>query len=264
MKDYNKKLLHLPAKGKAMIITDIHGNIGDYQRYMEIWGRFKNKKNHLIITGDYIHGFGDSDGSVNILESIKWQFEHLPNFHVLLGNHELAQLAGIDVFKGGYNQKKDFETLVFGKYGSKCQKKIKLYKKFFKKLPIAVKTENGVFISHAGPSTHIKSVMDLKNILKDGYCNNHNLSGMLWNRFGDYSLDDVDEFLKAVGCEFSIVGHTPVKGVKKIGEKQLILSSSYGYEPKAYLELDLEKKITSINDLIGMVKYLDSNYTYST
>lgn len=257
MKNYNKTLLQLPAEGKAMVLTDIHGNREDYQRYMKIWRKFKNKKNHLIITGDYIHGFGDSDGSVDILESIKWQFEHLPNFHVLLGNHELAHITGINIFKGGYNQKKDFEKLILAKYGPKCQDKIEQYKTFFKKLPIAVKTGNGIFISHAGPSKYIKTLMDVENILNDGYYDNRNLSGMLWDRYGDYSLHDVDNFLKAVGCEFSIVGHTPVKGVKKIGEKQLILSSSYGYKPKAYLELELGKKIETLDDLMDMVKYLN-------
>ncbi len=257
MKYYKEKLVKLPAKGKAMIITDIHGNLEDYHKYMEIWNDFKNKDNHLILTGDYIHGFGDKDKSVEILESVKWSFEHVPNFHVTLGNHELAHVANINVVKGGHNQKEEFEQLILNKYDENCYLKLQQYKKFFKKLPISIKTANGAFISHSGPSRYIKSSHDLENILNDGYVGNPILSEMLWSRYGDYNLQDVDSFLEAVGCKIYIVGHTPVRGVKKIGKKQMIVSSSYGYGPKAYLELDLEKKLETVDDLDDMVRFLD-------
>jgi len=51
-----------------------------------------------------------------------------------------------------------------------------------------------------------------------------------------------------------IVGHTPVDGAKLIGN-QLVVSSSYSRGKKAYVELDLEKKIHGAKDLKKMVKY---------
>ena len=48
-----EKLIELPHKGKALIITDLHGNLEDYNRYMEIWKEFKDKNNYLILTGDF-------------------------------------------------------------------------------------------------------------------------------------------------------------------------------------------------------------------
>ena len=38
---------------------------------------------------------------------------------------------------------------------------------------------------------------------------------------------------------------------------QLVVSSSFGLEKKAYIELDLKEEINTGGDLLKMVKYLD-------
>ena len=34
MSSYNGKLVELPQDGKAIVVTDLHGNLNDYNRYM--------------------------------------------------------------------------------------------------------------------------------------------------------------------------------------------------------------------------------------
>ena len=161
MKEY-EKLIKLPLKGKALIITDLHGNLEDYNRYMEIWKEFKDKNNHLILTGDFIHSCYQIDGSLEIIDSVKNHFENEKNFHVLLGNHEWAQITGESVYKGFSNQTQDFIDLIQEKYDKNADNKMESYINFFKKLAIAIKTENKVLVSHAGPSQHLKSEDDIK------------------------------------------------------------------------------------------------------
>ena len=254
MKDY-KRLIELPQKGNALIITDLHGNLEDYRRYMEIWKDFNDKNNHLILTGDFIHSCYVNDGSLEIIDSVKTLYENEENFHVLLGNHEWAQILNESIYKGGLNQTQDFNGLVYKKYGEETVEKIEFYKKFFKTLAIAVRTKNKVLISHAGPSPHLKSEEDIKNISNNDYSNNLVLYDMVWNRNMECSRNYLDPFLKYLNCNASIVGHTPVDGVEFIGN-QLIVSSSFGTERKAYLELDLEEEINNSHDLLEMVKYL--------
>jgi serine/threonine-protein phosphatase PP1 catalytic subunit len=256
MKEY-EKLIELPLKGKALIITDLHGNLEDYGRYMEIWKEFKNKNNHFILTGDFIHSCYEIDGSLEIIDSVKNHFEHEKNFHVLLGNHEWAQITNESVYKGGLNQTQDFQNIVYKKYQDRTDKKLESYKKFFKTLAIAVKTENKVLISHAGPSKHLKSEDDIKNISNDDYSKNLVLYEMLWNRNIECTRNYLDPFLKYLNCNASIVGHTPVVGVELHGN-QLVVSSSFSMGKKAYMELDLEEEIHNGYDLLKMVKYLHS------
>ena len=82
-----EKLIELPLEGKTLIITDLHGNLEDYNRYMEIWKEFQDADNHIIFTGDFIHSCYGDDGSLEIIDSIKNHYENEKNFHVLLGNH---------------------------------------------------------------------------------------------------------------------------------------------------------------------------------
>jgi len=255
MKEY-EKLIELHFKGKALIIIDLHGNFEDYGRYMEIWKEFKEKNNHLILTGDFIHSCEEYDGSLEIIKSLKRHFEQKKNFHVLLGNHEWAQITNESVYKGGLNQTQEFINLVYEKYGDKADNKMESYINFFKNLAIAVKTDNKVLISHAGPSKHLKSEDDIKYLSDKDYSKNLVLYEMLWNRNVECTRNYLDPFLKYFHCNASLVGHTPVDGVE-LNANQLVISSSFGMGKKAYLELDLEEKINKGYDLLKMVKYLD-------
>ena len=115
------------------------------------------------------------------------------------------------------------------------------YINFFKTLAIAVKTENKVFISHAGPSQHLKSEYDIQNISENDYSHNFVLYEMLWSRNMECSRNYLNPFLKHLKCNASLVGHTPVNGVELHGN-QLVVSSSFGLGKKLTLNLILKKK----------------------
>ena len=257
MSNYNGKLVELPKKGKAIVITDIHGNLDDYDRYVDIWEEYKNDNNYFIITGDFIHAMGKKDDkSIEILDSVKQCWENNENFYPLIGNHEWSTISDISVYKGSINQSLNFKELLRERFGSNWNKKLDEYQEFFKKLPIAIRTANKVFISHAGPARNIKSLDDIINITDKGYLDNDNLYEILWNREEDYTENDLKSFLRTVACNAMIVGHTPVDGVKLINDKQLIVSSSYSQGKKEYIELDLEEKIRDAKDILKMVKQL--------
>lgn len=253
---YQGKLLELPRKCKAIVVTDLHGNLKDYRNYLSIYEK-SNSKTHFIITGDFIHGTGECfDGSLEILDSVKENFRSDKNFHVLLGNHELSHITGNPVYRGLENQKSSFEDLLRPKYPDKWENKLQEYIEFFMELPVAVKTDNKVIISHSAPSMEINNLDELKNITNKGYSGNCRLSELLWARAEDFREKDLNSFLKAVGCSFSIVGHTCVDGFKTVFDKQLIVSSSYSLGRKAYVELNLEDEIKKMDGLVKMIKYV--------
>lgn len=257
MRNYNGKLVELPRHGKAIVVTDLHGNLEDYRRYLEIWNKCDKKRDHFVITGDFIHATGrKNDRSVEILESVKNNWEKWENFHPLLGNHEWATISTVSVYKGGMNQSHNFELLLMERFGDEWKNKLEEYQTFFKNLPVAVKTANNVFISHAGPPTNISDLDDIINITNKGYSENNKLYQLIWNREEDFSSDDLESFLKKVGCSIMIVGHTPVNGTKLIGNRQIIVSSSYSLGKKSYISLDLEKNIDDTRDILKMVKNL--------
>ncbi|NYT18056.1 MAG: serine/threonine protein phosphatase [Methanobacteriales archaeon] len=252
MKYVEGDLLTLPGPGRALVVTDLHGNLEDFRKVMTLWGKCFNRKCHLILTGDFIHAMGRAnDHSIEIIEEVQYYHDKYDNFHPLLGNHEWATITKILIYKGGVNQNLNFEQLLMETFPDAWEEKLEEYINFFQTLPVAVRTENGVFISHSGPAK-VESIDDIINLTRDGYLDNQPLYDLLWRR--DPKKRDVNQFLEKVGCQAMVVGHTPVDGYKLKGNL-LILSSSYGKGRKVYLELDLGKEIKGGRDLEPLIKY---------
>jgi len=253
MKYVEGDLVTLPCRGRAMVVTDLHGNLDDFKKIMTLWGECFNRKCHLVLTGDFIHAMGrENDHSIDILEEVQYYSHKYANFHPLLGNHEWATLTKVLIYKGGENQNLNFEELLKKTFPDAWEEKLEEYITFFQTLPVAVRTDNQIFISHAGPPKGVISLDDIINITKNGYLDNQPLYELLWSR--DSSKKDVNRFLEKVDCRAMVVGHTPVDGYKLKGNL-LIVSSSFGKGKKAYLELDLEKEVRTGRDLESMIKY---------
>ncbi|WJI08647.1 serine/threonine protein phosphatase [Methanobacterium sp. CWC-01] len=252
MKYVEGDLVTLPRRGRALVVTDLHGNLEDFNKIMTLWGKCFNRKCHLILTGDFIHAMGrENDHSIDIIEEMQYYSAKYDNFHPLLGNHEWATLTKILIYKGGVNQNLNFEQLLKKTFPDAWEEKLEEYINFFQTLPVAVRTDNQVFISHAGP-TSVNSLEDIINLTRNGYLDNQPLYDLLWRR--EAKKRDVNQFLDKVNCQAMVVGHTPVDGYKLKGNL-LILSSSYGKGRKVYLDLDLEQEINSGRDLESMIKF---------
>ena len=249
-----KKFIKLPDKGRLLIVTDLHGDLEDYEKYINLWD-CNNPDFHLVFVGDFIHSIYEDDKSIEIIEDVIEKDKKYSNFHPLLGNHEWSHITGTPVFKGYQNQTNDFENLIIEKKGS-LEPYLSEYVEYFKSMPFFVKTANGLFISHTGPSKLVKSMNDFNEIFYNDY-NFQPLYDFLWNRYDvNYNEEDVDNFLKIIGSNCMIVGHTVVNAYMIYGN-QMILSSSFGTVDKAYLDINLSKPINNMDDVLDNIKFLD-------
>jgi hypothetical protein len=256
------KLLRITGKGKLLIITDLHGNLEDTNHYREIWDEFLERDDEVVLTGDVIHPVpGQEDNSIDVLELVKSYDEKYPNFHLLLGNHEFSHLSEALVYKGGVDQTREFESNVRERFHSRNdywgRSKLREYEEYFRSRPIAVKTDNKVFISHAGPALSVETLDDIRNITQYGYFYVQQLAGMLFKRPGMFNYTDLQIFMGIVECNVHVVGHTPVDGYELVYDMQMVVSSSDTQGKKAYLALDLEREINDARDLEEMIKFLD-------
>ena len=240
------KEITLPQKGRLLVVTDLHGDYDSYEKYLELWDK-NDENSHIVLVGDMIHSVLGFDESVEILDDVIMKSRQYSNFHVLLGNHEWAHIINRPIYKSNKNLLFNFEKLVEIKKGS-IQPTLDNYINFFKELPYFLKTDNGLFISHTGPSKIIKNIEDYEKILDEDY-NNPILYDFLWNRpYGDYNEEDVENFLELMGKNCMIVGHTIVDGFKMVG-KQMIITSNILTDNRTYLDIDLEKEIKNIDEI---------------
>ena len=249
-----EKFIELPDEGRLLIVTDVHGDLDDYEKYINLWD-CNDPDFHLVFVGDFIHSIYDDDKSIEIIEDVIEKDKKYSNFHPLLGNHEWSHITNTPVFKGYQNQTYAFEDLIIDKKGS-LEPYLSEYVEYFKSMPFFVKTANGLFISHTGPSTLVKSLNDFNEIFNNDY-NFEPLYDFLWNRYDvNYKEEDVDNFLNIIGSNCMIVGHTVVNAYMIYGN-QMILSSSFGTVDKAYLDIDLSKPINNMDDVLDNIKFLD-------
>lgn len=257
MKKYNR-LIKLSRKGRLLVFTDVHGNYDDYQKYIEKWDS-DDPDCHIVIAGDFIHNTIGEDYSVEIVDDIMDKDKKYSNFHVLLGNHEFSHITDENIKKDDINLTANFKELIIEKKGS-LEPYLSEYINYFKSLAFFLQTENGIFVSHAGPPDSIYSYEDFLNILANEDYEDYQVYSTFWNRPGhDYDELDVLDFLEIVDSKVMVVGHTiEKKGARKFG-KQMILSSSFGATEKLYLKVDLSEDINKYKDLSKNLKKLNEH-----
>lgn len=252
----NDKLIQLPDYGRLIVVTDLHGNLDDYNHYLSLWDE-TDCDFHIVFCGDLIHGVDeDTDGSVEILDDAIAKSRQYSNFHTLLGNHEWAHITNTEIYKNQQPLLMGFKNIISYRYGF-IEPHLTKYIQFFKTMPYFAMTANGLFISHSGPSDKVKSIEAFDKIFEGDY-SSPILYDFLWNRYNrvtDYTKADVNRFLDIVGSKVMVVGHCPVESYKLYGN-QIIMSSSFQTDVKTYLDIDLSQKINDIKDVQKQLKFI--------
>ena len=179
--------------GKAMIVTDLHGDGYAYERLRSIFLslREQGKTDRLIICGDLLHHYGEErdDESLDMILDVMDLQNALGRDVVmmLMGNHEMPHIYGITLAKGEMEFTPRFEHAM-NRSGMRDE-----IIDFLKSLPIYIRTKAGVLISHAGATPKITSEEDVEHILTfdhdallhladDRLCNGYDLENLKQNK----------------------------------------------------------------------------------
>jgi hypothetical protein len=134
--------------GRAMVVTDIHGNWDAYCRYRDRFIQLQSQGlvECLIFTGDLIHAEDPAqDRSIEIvLDILSLRRQYGDAIIYLCGNHELPHIYGISLAKGDRVFTPDFEKAMVA--SGRRTEIIAL----FQSLPFYIRTAAGVSVTHAG------------------------------------------------------------------------------------------------------------------
>ncbi len=148
MEENSRRVVDLEG-GRAMVVTDLHGDWDAYQRYRDRFTTLQAQGScdYFILTGDLIHFMGpaEKDFSLQIvLDVLKLREELGDRLISLLGNHELPHIYSIILQKGDYLFTPRFQAAM-GVHRSHIMS-------LFDSLPFFVRSQSGVSICHAGAS----------------------------------------------------------------------------------------------------------------
>ena len=259
LKDQYRKgdILILPSTGDTIISGDIHGNLENYDRLIEIADLENHPERHLIVH-ELIHNIYRSammpDNSWEILidlAELKCQFPN--NVHIVMGNHELSEVQGRAIMKNGQQI-----PLIFGddsdtkKFGKKVSEIKTAVLNFMKTQLVAVRHRGGIWMSHSIPA---KQLHQFSLSLFDG-SSQANLStlarahdqfkesiieDLTWGR--DFSDTNVKAFLEKVKARVIVIGHEPCDNGYAVPHPNVVVLDSKD-EKGVFLYIKNDRKYT--------------------
>ncbi len=262
------RVLRLPDKGRLLVCTDLQGCMRDFHRMVHIFEQALDQYRgdcHLLFTGDLIHGphiepedwpdflgeyYRDASGEL-IVAYAGLAAQYPGKVHALLGNHEHGHIGGPHTAKFAADEVALLEHILGPSATARMRGIIHTF-------ALAAVSKCGAVFTHGAPAAVIESVADLE--AADLTCANYAspldvldtpvVGKVLWARSATEA--EARRFLRATNGTMSIYGHDVIpEGFEKVGEEQIIVSTSFGLfdTNKVYVSLDLSARYRGVSDL---------------
>ena len=245
---------------EVMIAGDVHGHRGNFDRIRQIAALDANPRRHLVLQ-EVCHGGPSYPGggcmSHTILEDVAELItKHPRQVHLMLGNHELAELADFPICKNNQLLNMSFRIGLRQRYGSAAETVRLALTRFLWSCPLAVRLPRGVLMTHSVPD-HVDSQGFDPSVLLRDLCTGDGVDGtdvfrLVWGR--DYRRQNAQAFCELVGAKLLITGHEPCfKGFTVPNDLQVILDCCGDKGAYVILPIDAEPDQAKIVTRIEML-----------
>ena len=254
-------LVHLQECTEVLVAGDLHGHIGNFQTIMKAADLAANPTRHLVLqevihsSFRYPNGGDKSHQLLDLFAALRCQYP--TRVHLLPGNHEMAQMTGRPIGKGNESYNEMFVEGIRAAYGAAAADVNRAYTDLFRALPLALRTPNGVFLSHTVIPARQLALFRAEQLQQEAYTDfdyqpGGVVYGLLWGR--DTSQETVDEFLRKVDSDLLISGHIPTDdGYLVPNTKQIIVDCSAS--PAAYVLFPTDRPITQADLIAGLMTF---------
>lgn len=241
--------------GRVVMTGDLHDHVLNLGRILPL-ARLEQNPDHHLILHEIIHGHRRVNGrdlslrSLLRVASLVRLFPH--QVHVLLSNHELAQVRSEGILKDGVSLVEAFDEGLEFLYGDEASEVRVALGRFVGAYPLAVKCSNGVLCAHSLPSprvmetfdpTVLDRVLDPKDLRSGGSAHQ-----MVWGRY--LSQNVADKLAAAWGVQQFVLGHQPAEyGYETQAQSVLILASDH--DRGMALPMDLREPVKDRDELIA-------------
>jgi Calcineurin-like phosphoesterase len=251
-------LLQFPDYGQLVMTGDMHGHQRNFDKLKKYADLAHSPARHVILH-ELIHTehngpIGD-DASIQLaLQAARWKIEFPDQIHFMQSNHEMAQLTGKHICKGGRIVNYDFECNVAKTYGHHGDAILESLNQFISSFPLAGRTPNRVFLSHSLPNNAELAAFDHTVIdrpltdadLREG----GDAYMMVWGRH--HPAEMLETLAGRFDVDWFICGHQPQEdGYAVLNNRMVILASDHNHG--TFLPFDLKKTYT-IDDLARLVR----------
>ncbi len=223
------------AVADLAVVGDLHGHLDALRAVLrEI--RLDDHPNRHLVLQELVHGrwtYPDGGGDrshqlVDVVAALKCRYPE--RIHIILGNHELAELTGRAIGKDGVSLNGQFDRGIRTAYGDSADQIMDAYHEFFRSMPIGVRTTNRVLLCHTLPNASDLERLDL-GLLERGIWTEESMKrggtiyAMTWGR--DTRPETADQFAAWIDADWFITGHQPCHaGFHRANHRLLIVDGT--------------------------------------
>lgn len=228
-------VVHPRDADEILVAGDLHGNLAAFRALLLQADLRNHPRRHLVVQelvhGDFFYPDDGGDRSHQLIDiACALKCDYPSRVHILLGNHELSELTGRSIAKSGVPLNALFRLGVQTAYGPRADEFIAAYHRLFRSLPLAVRTENRVFLCHTLPNAPHLDTFDPAALLADDWTDAQMKRGgevyaITWGR--DNSPETADRFASLVDADLFVTGHQPCDlGFQRANHRQLIIDGT--------------------------------------
>jgi hypothetical protein len=250
-------IFRLPGYGQAVMTGDLHGHKKNFEKLTRYAMLDRVNARHVILH-EMVHtdrppGQPDHSHELLLMAAI-YKCHHPEQVHFLQSNHEMAQLTGYPIAKNGRAVVEDYNDAVEACYGSSGTEVLAAMREFIRSFPIAILTENGVWMSHSLPNAAETEAVDwniFKRPLVDEDFKDHGfIFQLVWGR--RHTSEQLEALSKKLGVQVFIIGHQPQEAGYTLQHDRLIILAS-DHNHGTFLPFDLSKP-SSAGEMIKNIR----------
>ncbi len=247
--------VHLPARGRLLLTGDLHDNPTHLEAVRRAARLERSPDNHVVLH-ELIHGdrlVAGVDLSYRMLCRAAQLVLAFPGqVHVILANHELAQAFRQPVSKGAGDNLELFDAGLDWAFGDAAEEVAAAIVTFVRAMPLALRTANGLHLSHSLPSPYEMEGFDLAILdraLQDADYEHRTGSAwrMVWGR--NWTRDQLAGIAGAWGTRLFVLGHAHVEtGAESPFPNLLVLNTDH--ERGRVVPVSLSEDLPTADELV--------------
>lgn len=209
--------IHLPPDGEVFMTGDLHDHRSNFSKLLKAADLGNHPNRHLIlhelIHGDHYDESGAEDSWHTLYAAAELKLDFPEQVHFLLANHDLAQIHGEGISKGGTSVCEAFNKAIKRDFSPEHGKVQVAITEFLLSFPLAARTPAGLFFSHSLPNedqidTFDYSVFDRDELTSTDYAKRTGpVYQLIWGRRTGH--DGVSRFLSRLNASTLVTGHQP-------------------------------------------------------
>jgi hypothetical protein len=256
-------VVELEAGCDVIVTGDVHGNRQTFARILAYFERPSARPRRLVLQ-ELIHGPLDEatgqDRSVELLlRAARLKLARPTDVVFLLGNHDLAQITGIEVAKEGAESCKAFIEGVRFAFGADGEQVLTAVDDFIRSMPLAAKCPNGVWITHSLPSPMRTAAAGVEILTRPYRYEDFLRGGAVYDwTWGRGQTDEqIDALAAALGAELFVLGHRHTQaGIEAVARRAVAIASDHNHgclvEFASDLPLDADMAMMSATPLLSI------------